>query len=136
MTKEARLLPRDAVEKHILQLDQENVGDCFCRVVCNAIGRRESSVCIAFVLGIIVTTPDVHVSGIVPALRKRFSDSYICGLKISEDLLKNFAQKPSSPGEPLLFNLLRPSCTMSGGRCLNRSRPALRSRCSTPNALR
>ena len=71
----------------------------FCRVVCSAIGRRESGVCIAFVLGIIVTTPEVHVSGIVPASRKRFKDSYICGSKISENLLKNFAEKPSSPGE-------------------------------------
>ena len=53
----------------------------FCRVVCNAIGRSESGVCIAFVLGIIVTTPDVHVSGMVPVLRKRFSDSCICGSK-------------------------------------------------------
>ena len=79
----------------------------FCRVVCSAIGRRESGVCIAFVLGIIVTTPDVHVSSIVPALRTRFSDSYICGSKASENLLKNFAEKPSSPGELLLFNLLR-----------------------------
>ena len=32
----------------------------FCRVVCSAIGLGESGVCIAFVLGIIVTTPDVH----------------------------------------------------------------------------
>ena len=51
----------------------------FCRVVCSAIGRRESGVCIAFVLGIIVTTPEVHVSGILRTSRKRFSDSYICG---------------------------------------------------------
>ena len=108
----------------------------FCRVVCSAIGRRESGVCIAFVLGIIVTTPEVHVSGIVPASRKRFSNSYICGSKISENLLKNFAKKPSNPGELLLFNFLRPSCTMSKESCLNRSQPALRSRCSTPNAFR
>ena len=108
----------------------------FCRVVCSAIGRREFGVCIAFVLGIIVTTPEVHVSGIVPASRKRFSDSYICGSKISENLLKNFAENPSSPGELLLFNLLRPSCTMSRESYLNRSRPALCSRCSTPNAFR
>ena len=108
----------------------------FCRVVCNAIGRRESSVCVAFVLRIIVTTPEVHVSGMVPASRKRFSDSYICGSKISENLLKNIAQQPSSPGELLLFNLLRPSCTMSRESCFNRSQPALRSRCSTPNAFR
>ena len=108
----------------------------FCRVVCNAMGWSESVVCIAFVLGIIVTTPDVHVSGMVPALRKRLSDSCICGSKTSENLLKNFAEKPSSPGALLLFNLLRPSCTMSGQSCLNSSRPALRSHCSTPNALR
>ena len=65
----------------------------FCCVVCIAIGRRESGVCIAFVLGIIVTTPDVHVSGMVPALRKRCSDSCICGSKISENLLNNFADQ-------------------------------------------
>ena len=82
----------------------------FCRVVCSAIGRTEFGVCIAFVFGIMVTTPEVHVSGIVPASRKRFSDSYICGSKISENLLKNLAGKPSSPGQLLLFNLLRPSC--------------------------
>ena len=96
----------------------------------------ENLACIAFVLGIIVTTPEVHVSGIVPTSRKRFSDSYICGSKISENLLKNFAEKPSNPGELLLFSLLRPSCTMSRESCLNRSQPALRSRCSTPNAFR
>ena len=42
----------------------------FCLVVCSAIGRSESRVCIAFVLGIIVTTPEVHVSGILPTWRK------------------------------------------------------------------
>ena len=63
----------------------------FCLVVCSAIGRGESGVCIAFVLGIIVTTPEVHVSGILPTSRKRFSDSYICGSKMPENLLKNFA---------------------------------------------
>ena len=46
----------------------------FCLVVCSAIGRSESGVCIAFVLGIIVTTPEVHVSGILPTSRKRFID--------------------------------------------------------------
>ena len=61
----------------------------FCLVVCSAIGRSESGVCIALVLGIIVTTPEVHVSGILPTSRKRFSDSYICGSKMSENLLKN-----------------------------------------------
>ena len=81
----------------------------FCLVVCSAIGRSESGVCIALVLGIIVTTPEVHVSGILPTSRKRFSDSYICGSKMSENLLKNFAEKPSNPGELLLFGLLRPS---------------------------
>ena len=89
----------------------------FCRVVCNAIGLRESGVCIAFVLGIIVTTPDVHVSGMVPALRKRFSDSCICGWKISENLLKNFAEKPSSPGALLLFNLLERISMLVLSRC-------------------
>ena len=84
----------------------------FSRVVCNAIGRSESGVSIAFVLGIIVTTPDVHVSGMAPVLRKRFSDSCICGSKTSQNLLKNFAEKPSSPGALFMFNLLRPSCTM------------------------
>ena len=34
-----------------------------CRVVCNAIGRSECGFCIAFVLGILVTTPDVHGRG-------------------------------------------------------------------------
>ena len=80
----------------------------FCLVVCSAIGRNESGVCIALVLGIIVTTPEVHVSGIVPTSRKRFSESYICRSKMSENLLKNFAEKPSNPGK-LLFSLLRPS---------------------------
>ena len=46
----------------------------FCLVVCSAIGRSECGVCIAFVLGIIVTTPEVHVSGILPTSRKRFSE--------------------------------------------------------------
>ena len=55
----------------------------FCLVVWSAIGRSESGVCIALVFGIIVTTPEVHVSGIVPTSRKRFSDSYICGSKMS-----------------------------------------------------
>ena len=108
----------------------------FCRVVCSAIGRRESGVCMAFVSGVIVTTPEVHVSGMVTASRKRFSDSYMCGSKIYENLLKNFAEKPSIAGELLLFNLLRPSCTMSTESYLNRSRLSLRSRRSTPNALR
>ena len=108
----------------------------FCRVVCNAMGQTESRVCIAFVLGIMVTTPDVHVSGMVPVSRNRFSDSCIRGSKTSENLLKNFAKKPSNPGALLLSSRLRPSCTISGESCLNSSRPALRSRYSTPNALR
>ena len=81
----------------------------FCLVVCSGIGRSESGVCIAFVLGIIVTTPEVHVSGILPTSRKRFIESYICGSTMPENLLKNFAEKPSNPGERLLFSLLRPS---------------------------
>ena len=106
----------------------------FCRVVCSVIGPRVSRVCIAFVLGIIVTTPDVHDFGMVPALRNRCTESFICGSKISENLFKNFAEKPSSSRPLLLFNLLRPSCTMSAETCLNSSRPALRSRYSTHDA--
>ena len=45
-------------------------------------------------------------------------------------------EKPSNPGELLLFSLLRPSWTMSRDSCLERSRPALRNRCSTPNDFR
>ena len=108
----------------------------FYRVVCGAIARREPGVCSAFVLGIIVTTPDVHVFGIVPASRKRFSDSYIFISETFENLLKNFAEEPSSQGELLLFNLLTPSSTMSTESCWNGSRPALRGRWSTPNPLR
>ena len=61
-----------------------------CLVVCSAIGRSESGVCIAFVLGIIVTTPEVHVSGILPTSRKRFIESYICGFEDVREPLEEF----------------------------------------------
>ena len=72
-------------------------------------GRSESGVCIAFLLGIMVTTLDVHVSGMVPVSRNPFSDSCIRGSKTSKNLLKNFAENLSNPGALLLFNRLRPS---------------------------
>ena len=79
------------------------------RVVCNAMGRSDSTVCIAFVLEIMVTTPDVHVSGMVPMSKNRFRDSYISGSKIPENRLKNVAENPSNPGALLLFSRLSPS---------------------------
>ena len=56
-----------------------------------------------------VTTLDVHVSGMVPVSRNHFRDSYIWGSKIPENLLKNVAETPSNPGALKLFSHVRPS---------------------------
>ena len=68
-------------------------------------GRSKFGVCITFVLGIMVTTPDVQLSGMVPVSK----NSYIWDPKIPENRLKNVAENPSNPGALLLFSCLRPS---------------------------